>query len=79
MNSFTLTVFLWQICLVLSIVMVLFGLFKKSWLFMLISMFTSLPIAYYFSGANNGWKMVAAIPFSCLYLHCIIGSDETPA
>ena len=53
---------LWQLSLVISFLMFFFGLFTKQKTALLISFFTSLPIAYYFFGANNAFKLVALIP-----------------
>ena len=59
---------LWQLSLLVSIVTLLMGIAKRSWLFLLISTVTFIPIAYYFSGANNAWKYVGVIPFIFLIL-----------
>ena len=53
---------LWQLSLFVSILTLLVGVVKKSWVFLLISTITFIPIAYYFSGANNAWKYVGLIP-----------------
>ncbi|WP_216637365.1 hypothetical protein [Bacillus sp. FJAT-27445] len=49
-----------------AIVTLIYGLLVKSKTLLLISLITSLPIAYYFFGANNGWKMVALVPFAII-------------
>ena len=59
---------LWQLSLLVSIVTLLMGIAKRSWFFLLISTVTFIPIAYYFSGANNAWKYVGVIPFIFLIL-----------
>ncbi|MCA1033184.1 hypothetical protein LCL90_00960 [Bacillus infantis] len=61
-------VVLWQISFLLCVVTLLVGLFKKSWLSMFISFITSLPIAYYFLGAENSWRLVALAPIFSLLL-----------
>ncbi|MBK3493541.1 hypothetical protein JFL43_01380 [Viridibacillus sp. YIM B01967] len=60
--------FLWQLSLFVSIVALIVGSVKKSWVFLLISTITFIPIAYYFSGANNAWKYVGLTPIILLVL-----------
>jgi len=45
---------------------------KTSWIFLLISTITFIPIAYYFSGANNAWKYVGLTPVILLFLTIFI-------
>ena len=45
---------------------------KTSWIFLLISTITFIPIAYYFSGANNAWKYVGLTPVILLFLTILI-------
>ncbi|PKH08541.1 hypothetical protein [Planomicrobium sp. MB-3u-38] len=59
---------LWYLSLFVSIVFLLAGLLKRSWIFLLISTITFIPIAYYFSGANNAWKYVGLTPVLLLAL-----------
>lgn len=54
--------FLWQLSLFISMVTLILGIEKKSWILLLMSTITFLPIAYYFSGANNVWKFVGITP-----------------
>jgi hypothetical protein len=68
MGMFNWIVFLWQISLVISIITFLYGIFKKSWVSLLISFITSIPIAYYFNGAENDWRLVALTPIFLLML-----------
>ncbi|MCM3710408.1 hypothetical protein [Sporosarcina luteola] len=66
-----LIVALWQASLIISFLSFFFGLFTKSKTSLLISFFTSLPIALYFFGANNAFKLVAlfpVIPLVIMYL-----------
>lgn len=72
METFNWTVFLWQVSFVISVVTLLYGLYKKSWISMLVSFITSLPVAYYFLGANNAWKLVAIIPVILLVLTVVL-------
>lgn len=60
--------FLWQLSLFISMVTLLLGIEKKSWLLLLMSTITFLPIAYYFAGANNIWKFVGITPIILLVL-----------
>lgn len=64
--------FLWQLSLFVSILTLIVGVTKKSWISLLISTITSLPIAYYFLGAENTWKYVSLIPIVLLVLIVII-------
>ncbi|MFC5591750.1 hypothetical protein ACFPRA_22955 [Sporosarcina soli] len=59
---------LWYFSLFVSIVTLIAGIAKKSWVFLLISSITFTPIAYYFSGANNAWKYVGLTPILLLVL-----------
>ena len=59
---------LWQLSLFISIGTLIVGVGKKSWVFLLISTITFIPIAYYFSGANNAWKYVGWTPVILLVL-----------
>ena len=63
---------LWQLSLFVSIVTLLVGVVKKSWVFLLISTITFIPIAYYFLGANNAWKYVGLTPVILLVLTILI-------
>ncbi|MFT9816889.1 hypothetical protein [Lysinibacillus sp. NPDC056185] len=55
--------FLWQLSFFISGVTLIVGIFKKSWVFMLISTISFLPIAYYFFGAVNAFKYIGLTPF----------------
>lgn len=68
MDSFNLIVLLWRISLVISMVTFLFGIVKRSWVLLLVSFLTFLPIAYYFIGAENSWRSIALIPLLLLVL-----------
>ena len=63
---------LWQLSLFVSILTLLVGLVKKSWVFLLISTITFIPIAYYLSGANNAWKYVGLTPVILVILTILI-------
>ena len=63
---------LWNLSLFVSIVALMVGVAKKSWIYLLISTITFLPIAYYFSGANNAWRYVGLTPIVLLVLTIII-------
>jgi len=54
--------FLWQLSFFISGVTLIVGIFKKSWVYMLISTITFLPVAYYFWGAVNAFKYIGLIP-----------------
>lgn len=53
---------LWQLSLVISIFSLMVGIAKNSWVYMLISTISLLPIAFYFLGAVNAWKYVGLTP-----------------
>ncbi|MEY9971079.1 hypothetical protein ABH966_001445 [Lysinibacillus sp. RC46] len=55
--------FLWQLSFFISGVTLIVGIFKKSWVFMLISTISFLPIAFYFLGAENTFKYIGLTPF----------------
>lgn len=62
---------LWQASLIISFLSFFFGLFTNSKTSLLISFITFLPIAYYFFGANNAFKLVALfsfVPLVIMYL-----------
>ncbi|MFJ8260650.1 hypothetical protein ACIQ4I_01665 [Rummeliibacillus sp. NPDC094406] len=59
---------IWYASFLVSIFTLIFGIFKRSWLFMLISTITFIPIAYYFWGAENAWKYVGFTPIILLIL-----------
>jgi len=63
---------LWNLSLFVSIVALMVGVAKKSWIYLLISTITFLPIAYYFSGANNAWRYVGLTPIVLFVLTIII-------
>jgi len=54
--------FLWQLSFFIFGVTLIVGIFKKSWVFMLISTITFLPIAFYFLGAKNAFKYIGLTP-----------------
>lgn len=54
--------FLWQLSFFISGVTLIVGTLKKSWVFMLISTITFLPVAYYFWGAKNAFKYIGLTP-----------------
>lgn len=59
---------LWYLSLFVSVVAFMVGIAKKSWVILLISTITFIPLAYYFSGANNAWKYVGLTPIILLVL-----------
>lgn len=59
---------LWYASFLTSMITLAFGISRRSWLFMLISTITFIPIAYYFFGANNAFKYVGLIPIAFLLL-----------
>jgi len=63
---------LWYLSLFVSIVAFMVGIAKKSWVILLISTITFIPIAYYFSGANNSWQYVGLTPIMLLVLTLLI-------
>ncbi|MGE7694859.1 hypothetical protein ACQKNC_12160 [Lysinibacillus sp. NPDC094177] len=60
--------FLWQLSFFISVVTLIMGIFKKSWIFTLISTITFLPVAYYFLGAVNTIKYIGLTPIILVIL-----------
>lgn len=48
------------------------GMAKRSSIALLMSTLTSLPIAFYFLGAENAWRLVGFMPFALLILTVFI-------
>jgi phosphoglycerol transferase MdoB-like AlkP superfamily enzyme len=67
-GTFNWIVLLWQASFAVSVITLLYGLFKRSWVSMIVSFITSLPVAYYFNGSENGWRLVALIPVVLLIM-----------
>ncbi|RDU34979.1 hypothetical protein DRW41_20395 [Neobacillus piezotolerans] len=59
-------VFLWQLSMAVAILTLFYGLLAKSRISLSVSFVTSLPIAYYFFGANNLLKLVALAPIAII-------------
>jgi len=60
---------LWSVSFVIVIFSFVLGVVKLSWVYMLISTISSIPVAsYYFFGANNAWKYIGLIPVLLLML-----------
>jgi len=59
---------LWYASFSTSIITLVFGVSRRSWLFMLISAITLMPFAYYFFGANNALKYIGLTPIIFLLL-----------
>lgn len=57
-----------QLSLFLSLATFCIGVFRMSWIFLLVSAVTSIPIAFYLSGANNAWKYASLSPLMLLFL-----------
>ncbi|SET18576.1 hypothetical protein SAMN05216389_106218 [Oceanobacillus limi] len=68
METFNWVIFIWQISLGISVFTLLYGFIIRSWKLLSISFFTSLPIAFYFAGANNGFQLIALIPVLLIVL-----------
>lgn len=59
---------LWSASFFVSILTLILAIVKRSWLYMLLSTITFLPVAYYFSGAINAWKYIGLAPIVLLIL-----------
>ncbi|MHA6260111.1 hypothetical protein ACXYMX_09365 [Sporosarcina sp. CAU 1771] len=68
MDEFNIILSLWRLSLLVSVITLAIGIFKKSWMFLLISTITFVPIAYYFSGAVNALRYVGLVPFFLLIM-----------
>ncbi|AQQ53123.1 hypothetical protein [Planococcus lenghuensis] len=64
--------FILQLLFFVSVAALVYGIAKKSFLYLLVSTLTSLPIAYLFLyGVNNGWKYIGLLPIVLLALTVI--------
>ncbi|MBQ6446861.1 hypothetical protein KGR20_06880 [Cytobacillus oceanisediminis] len=79
MDTFNWIVFLWQVSFGVSIITLLIGLVKRSWVSMLISSVTFLPVAYYFLGAENGLRLIGFIPILLLILTIVFWRSKKRA
>ena len=70
---------LWYASFLASIITMVFGISRRSWLFMLISAITFLPIAYYFIGINIALKYVGLTPLILLLLAVFFWYSEKKA
>ncbi|KOY80653.1 hypothetical protein I6G82_09525 [Lysinibacillus macroides] len=59
---------LWSMSFVVAIFALVLAVVKCSWIFMLISTITCIPVAAYFWGANNAWQSIGFIPLFLLML-----------
>jgi len=60
---------LWSVSFVIVIFAFVLGVVKLSWVYMLISTISSIPVvSYYFFGANNAWEYIGFIPVFLLML-----------
>ncbi|RDI41086.1 hypothetical protein DFR59_11090 [Falsibacillus pallidus] len=66
MNTLNWIVFLWQFSCGISIISFAYGLFKRSWISMIISLVSFLPVSYYFLGAENELKFIGYTPILML-------------
>ena len=64
---------LWYASILVFAVTLILGVIKMSWLLLLVSMITSMPIAFYFLGAVNAWRYVGFTPIILLILTLYIG------
>lgn len=67
---------LWYATFLTSIVTLVFGISRRSWIFTLISTITFIPIALYFIGTNNALKYVGLIPIIFLLLTVLFWSSK---
>lgn len=68
MEDFNWILLFWRASFFIAIITFIIGLFKRSWIFMFISTVTFLPVAYYFLGAVNAWRLVGYTLFLLLLL-----------
>ena len=64
---------LWYASILVFAVTLILGVIKRSWLLLLVSTITSMPIAFYFLGAVNAWRYVGFTPIILLILTLYIG------
>jgi len=65
-------ILLWSASFFVSILTLILAIVKRSWVYMLLSTITFLPVAYYFSGAVNAWKSIGLTPIVLLILTIVI-------
>jgi len=65
-------ILLWSASFFVSILTLILAIVKRSWVYMLLSTITFLPVAYYFSGAVNAWKYIGLTPIILLILTIVI-------
>lgn len=65
---------LWYASFLISVVTLVFGVVKRSWLLLIVSTITFMPIALYFLGAVNAWRYVGFTPVILLILTLYIRS-----
>ncbi|WP_409270553.1 hypothetical protein V1499_14210 [Neobacillus sp. SCS-31] len=78
-GTFNWIVFLWQLSMGVAIVTLFYGILARSRIHLLISFFTSLPIAYYFFGANNLLKLVGLAPIAIIVAIFVLGRKPSGA
>lgn len=66
--NFYLVGFTFWLLIGVSVLLFVWGLWKKSWKTLLISGFTTIPPTLYFSGAENWFKVLALLPLLLFFL-----------
>ncbi|RFU64797.1 hypothetical protein D0466_02410 [Peribacillus glennii] len=74
---FNAVLFLWQLTFICSVVCFFYGVLLKSRKLLWLSLVTFMPAAYYFSGAENFLKLVAAFPFILFFMIVLITKHHT--
>lgn len=64
-------ILIWSASFFISILTFILAIVKRSWVYMLLSTITFLPVAYYFTGAENAWKYIGLTPIVLLILTII--------
>ena len=64
-------ILIWSASFFISILTFILAIIKRSWVYMLLSTITFLPVAYYFTGAENAWKYIGLTPIVLLILTII--------
>jgi len=58
----SLIIFLWWMSGISSLAVFYFAIAGRSWKLSLLSAVLFLPIAYYFGGANNAYRLIGLLP-----------------
>ncbi|WP_139125127.1 hypothetical protein [Bacillus solimangrovi] len=76
MNTLMIIILLWQMVLGVSVISGVIGILTKSWIYMLISFITSLPVSFIFLGSSSLTIIVKFIPLLLLLLTIVFWKEK---